>query len=182
MATYVVKSWYADQKINPHGHYVAITGRAPGLISWVLSLAGISPTFSLQCGCNNFVYEMGSWSGKRVKTIPLSKISSVYYGYVKPWKAALAIGLAGIAVGNLIYAATQSGVANAMVILIFLGLAFGYFLFNKDFSIGVCEVGGILSGVDFRRSLIEGITVDEAAAEKVHLIIHALIERTNVKH
>lgn len=182
MATYVVKSWYADQKMNPHGQYVSIKGRAPGLISWVLSLLGVSPTVSLQCGCNNFVYEAGSLSGKQVKTIPLSKISSVYYGYAKPWKQALAIALIGVTLATPFYAATQSGLASAFIILVCLALGFAYYLLNKDFSIGVCEVGGIVSGIDFRRSLIEGVTVDEGAAEKVHLIIQALVERVTNKH
>jgi hypothetical protein len=61
---YVVKSWFADKRPNPHGHYVSITGRAPGLISWLLSLLGVSPIVSLECTGNYFVYEMGSWSGK----------------------------------------------------------------------------------------------------------------------
>ena len=83
MAAYVVKWWYADQKMNPHGHYISIKGRASGPLSWVMSLIGISPTVSLECGGNNFVYEIRSWSGRMVKAIPLSKISSVYYGYHK---------------------------------------------------------------------------------------------------
>ena len=117
-----------------------------------------------------------------VKTIPLSKISSVYYGYAKPWKTALVIGLLGVALGLSVYATTQNVAASALISSFFWGLAIAYYLLNKDFSLGVCEVGGILSGVDFRRSLIEGVTVDEEAAEKVHLIVQALIERTNVKH
>lgn len=181
MASYVVKSWYADQRANPRGQYISIKGRASGVVSWVMSLIGISPTFSLECGCNNFVYEIGSWSGKRVTTIPLAKISSVYYGYTKPWKEALAIGIVGFFAGNLAFAMTHSLATSAISTLMVWTLAVVYYALNKDLSIGVCETGGILSSVDFRRSVIEGIAVDEAAAERVHLIILALVERSNPK-
>jgi hypothetical protein len=181
MASYVVKSWYADQKVNPYGQYVSIKGRVPGLISWAMSSVGISPTISLECRSNNFIYEIGSWSGKQVKTIPLTKISSVYYGYTKPWKEALLIGIIGFILGILIALMTKSFASNVVVTLLFWGLAISYYILNKDLSIGVCEVGGILSEINFRRSLIEGVAVDEANAERVHLIILALVERSMSK-
>lgn len=181
MAAYVVKSWFADQKANPQGRYISIKGRAPGLISWLMSLVGISPTVSLECGGNNFVYEIGSWSGRMVKAIPLSKISSVYYGYAKPWKEALAIFILGPVIGSIMANITKSGMVAFVVVLLFIGLALAYYLLNKNLSIGVIETGGLLSGIDFKRSIIEGVDVDEAAAEKVYLIIQALVDRVNMR-
>lgn len=181
MATYVVKSWYADQKVNSQGHYISLKGRAPGLISWAMSLLGISPTVSFECNCNNIVYETGSWSGKTVKAIPISKVSSVYYGYAKPWKAAVMLVVAGFVLGHLVSSATGSTSAAVMTTVLLMVLALAYYLLNKNLGIGVAEVGGIVSGIDFKRSIIENVNVDEAAAQRVYLIIQALVDRAHPK-
>ena len=179
MATYVVKSWYADQKADPQGHYVSIKGRAPGFIAWLMSLVGISPTVSFECGVNNIIYEKGSWSGKFVNTIPLSKISSVHYGYAKPWKAALLLAILGSFFGIMLF--PLSGAAGLVVMLIAWVIAIIYYHLHKDLALGVIEIGGFASRIDFRRSVIEGIAVDEAGAEYAHNIILALVDRTNSK-
>ena len=76
---------------------------------------------------------------------------------------------------------TKSAMVAVFAVLISLGLGVAYYLLNKDLSIGVGEVGGVLSELDFEPSIIEGVMLDEAFAEKVYLIIQALVDRANAR-
>lgn len=160
MAGYVVKSWEINAKPNRNGNFVEIIGRAPGLLSWLLALAKIDPTISIFIKPNKVVYEEGSFQGKIRRIIPLGNVSSFFYGYTKPWKECLFWGL--------ILAAFTFGI-SVIAALVF------YFL-NKTLSIGISERSGLLSGIDIKRSVIEGQKIDEEDAEKVCFILEQLVD------
>ncbi len=163
MAGYVVKTWDVGTKPNEEGNYVKIGGRAPGLWSWFLSLIKIDPTISIIFTQNKVIYESGSWQGKTRRVIPINSISSFYYGYTKPWKEALVMG---IVLGILTFG---------------LGLLVGliYYFLNKTLSIGICEKSGVMSGIDMKRSVIEGKKIDEKDAELVCSILERLVDAKN---
>jgi hypothetical protein len=171
MSAYVVKSWNVSEQANADGNYVEIKGRAPGLISWILALVGIEPTVSIRISDKLFIFESGSWSGRFYKSIPLAKISSVYYGYSKPWKESLAIFFVlGILLGIPTY---------GIMTVIGGALAFIYYYLNKTLSLGIYEIGGMASGIEIKRSVIEGKKLDETDAEKVESILKKLIDKYN---
>jgi hypothetical protein len=182
MVAYVVKSWYADKRTNGEGRFVSIKGRVSGLLSWVMSLAGVSPTVSLECGGDKVVYEAVSWSGKTAKTIPVSKISSIQYGYSKPWQHSAMLCLFGFVVGAMAARVFGSPFAGFLVLTVFVACAALYYTLNKLLSIGILEDGGCLTAINFKRSVIEGIDVDENAAERVCMIIQAIVDRANSPH
>ncbi len=156
----VIKSWYADAKPNSEGSYVSIAGRQQGLLSWLLSVLGIDPVTRVRIDGQSVYFEKGSLAGFEQRVIPLSSLCSAYYGYTKPWQVALVLG--------------------AMLLPIMgLGLIVGplYYFLNKKLSMGMVEVSGLVSGIEFKRSVIEGQNIDEKEGMRVIGVIHGLIMR-----
>ncbi len=60
MNAFVIKSWTASDQPDTDGNYVNISGRAGGLVSWVLNLLGISPTVSLIVRDDRIIFQKGS--------------------------------------------------------------------------------------------------------------------------
>jgi hypothetical protein len=165
MAAYVIKSWKATQV--PHdeaGAYVRIVGRAGGFFSWLLAQLGIDPTVSITVLQDKVLFEQGSLSGSVKRVIPMSKMSSTFYGYTKPWKQALVVG---IVFGLLTFW------------MLFLGALAGlvYYYLNKTLTLGIVEVSGVVSSIEFKRSVIEGQRIDEPEARGVCDIVESLLDR-----
>lgn len=155
----VVKKWFASSTPDANGNHVAITGREEGLLSWFLSLIKIDPTTTVEIKSDLVVFTKGSFEGTEHRIIPINSVCSAYYGYKKPWKEAVAIGLALLPVFGI-------------------GLIVGplYYFLNKTLTVGIVEVSGWSGGFSFKRSVIEGQNISEKDAEKVIQIIRSLIE------
>ena len=153
----VIKEWWASSTPNAQGTYVSITGREAGLISYLLSIAGVDPTTHLQVTARNIVFEQGSLAGFSKKVIPLRSLSSGYFGFTKPWREAVAITVSTFGLG--------------------LPIALLYYYLNKRLHIGVVECGGILSGMVFKRSVIEGRTISEEEGKQVIGLIEWLVNQ-----
>jgi hypothetical protein len=161
MAQFVVKKWQAGKEpLDQEGTQVYIHARGAGLIAWLLSLAGIDPVVTLRVTPDYLVIEEGSLRGSLRAVIPLSKISSSDHGYVKPWQEALAITI--------------------MLLPVFgVGLLIGplYYFLNKTLSIGFTEDSGRYRHISFKRSVIEGVKIDEHQAAEVTAIIQHLVNQ-----
>ena len=157
----VIKSWMASEA-PVEGIYVKIVGRAPGIISWALSLMGIDAVTTFLVTENQIRYETGSWQGQTKVVVPLNVITRSYYGYEKPWKEAVAIGLLLSPVFGL-------------------GLIAGplYYFLNKNLHVGFVEMSAWSASIAFKRSVIEGKNIDEKEAEKVLKIVQMLVDRQN---
>jgi len=165
MAEYVIKSWSARRDPDPgSGAYVRIVGRAGGLFSWILAQLGIDPTVSLVVMENKVLFEQGSLEGSVKRVIPMSNVCSSYYGYTKPLKKAVVIG---VVCGLLTFW------------MLFLGALVGvvYYFLNKTLTVGLVEVSGVVNSIDFKRSVIEGQHIDEAQGREVCEIMEFLIDR-----
>jgi hypothetical protein len=66
-----------------------------------------------------------------------------------------------------------------------IAIAILYYILNKTLTVGFTDVGGRVSEISFKRSLIEGRTIDETEAARVCEIIQHLVdtsqERTLVR-
>jgi hypothetical protein len=155
----VIKKWYASKVVNQDGNYVHLVGRESGLLAWLLALMGIDPTTEIEIKDNLIIFTEGSLEGSQKRVIPMKSVCSAYYGYVKPWKMALFIGV---------------------ILLPFfgIGLLLGplYYFLNKSLSIGVIETSSWVGGFSFKRSVIEGQNIDEKNAYEVIDIVRSLIE------
>ena len=155
----VIKSWKVNE--NPvNGEYVRIVGRQPGLISWFLALMGIDAVTTFIVTEDKIQYEEGSWQGQTKVIVPLNVITRSYYGYVKPWKEALALGLVLSPVFGL-------------------GLIVGplYYFLNKSMNVGFVEMSAWSAGISFKRSVIEGENIDENAAHKILILVQGLVDK-----
>lgn len=179
MIPYVIKKWYAEHTPDEDGRYVRIQGRQGGAISWVLSLLRIDPTVSIHVYEDKFVFESGSLAGMIRRIIPLGRgmISSMMYGYSKPWSSALVILAAFVFFGIMVMQLMHDGSIGVLLILSGIVSSILYYLLNKKMTLGVIEVGGIPSVIEFKRSVIENQNIDESEAERVINIIQMLVDR-----
>jgi hypothetical protein len=155
----VLKKWHASNSANESGDFVHLVGREAGLFAWILSIIGIDPTTEIQIKDNLIIFHAGSLAGQEKRIIPIKSLTSAFYGYQKPWKEALAIGV-------------------LLTPVFFIGLIAGplYYFLNKKLTVGVVEASGWSGGFSFKRSVIEGKNIDEKSAYEVINIIRQLIE------
>ena len=99
------------------------------------------------------IFEQGSLAGYSQRIIPISSLSSSFFGFFKPWREALALGL-------------------VLLPVVGLGLIVG------PLGLGVVEVSGLTSGIEFKRSLIEGQNIDENQSRRVIAILRTVTERS----
>ena len=60
MNPFVIKKWQVSETVvNSTQNYVLIEGRAAGIISWLLSLVGISPTVNLEINSERIKFAEG---------------------------------------------------------------------------------------------------------------------------
>ncbi|MFY0530098.1 hypothetical protein ACN28I_45350 [Archangium gephyra] len=156
----VIKSWTATETPGADGIYVSIVGRQEGFFSWLLSVLGIDATTTLRVDRDTVYFEAGSLAGFQQRVIPLANLSSAYFGYAKPWQVALVLGM-------------------MLMPLMGLGLIVGplYYFLNKTLSLGIIENAGVLSGIEFKRSVIEGQNINEQEGRRVcNIIKHLMME------
>jgi len=164
MNAFVIKSWSASNQPDGNGNYLNINGRAGGLVSWLLNLLDISPTVSLTVSADKITFQKGSLEGSLHFLTPLENTCSMFYALKRPLKEAVIMGI----------------VLGAATFFTFgiLGIAIAilYYVLNKTLTIGFTDVGGRVSEIPFKRSVIEGRTIDETEAARVCDIIQRLVD------
>ena len=180
MSALVIKSWRADTKpIDENNNYVSIVGREGGLIAWILSKVAVDPTTTITIGSERLEFSSASLSGTESRIIPLESISSSYYGYYKPWKQS--VGLFFIFLFMAMSFSRGSGaMGGLMIFLITAGIgaviaALIYYL-NRTLTLGFVEQSGVVSGIRFKRSVIENIDINQEQSKMVCLLVQRLIE------
>ena len=158
---YVITRWQISaEPIDEAKNYVVVEGRAGGLISWLLSLVQISPIVKMEINGDRILFNQGSLEGSKSRIIPLENISSTYYGYTKPWKESLILG---VVLGALTF-----GIGAIVGVI--------YYFLNKHLTVGFVEVSGVVNAISFKRSLIEGQNIDETQARTVAELTQQLID------
>ena len=169
MAEYVIKSWKANEQPQGGGvPPVRIEARAGGLLSWLLNILQISPTISLSVSEDMFTFQRGSLSGSETHNTPLENVCSTFYGYTKPWKEALWIGV--IVSLLTFWLACLPGILAGLL----------YYYLKKTLTLGYIA-GGQTYRIDFRRSVIEGQNIDETEAARVCAIVQKLVDGRRVR-
>ena len=195
----VITSWYADtQPTGEDRAFIRIIGRQGGLGGFFLSVLGIEPTTTLAVTRTTIFLQQGSLAGFSKHVIPIRCLTSVFYGYTKPWRAALWLAISVFSISCCCNplpclplmgagAAIQGdgGQGSLVVVLFFVGLVLLllgpvlgllYYFFNKTLSIALVEGGGVISSIEFKRSIIEGQEITEDDARKLTEILRALLE------
>lgn len=179
MAAYVIRSWRADTQLDENSHFVTIKGRREGIISWMLALFRIDPTVTITVSDTHVEFSEASLSGSVRRLIPLAGICSTLYGYHKPWKEALGILFMVTWLASRAISIISDGPPSDAL---FYGLIFGlilslvYYFLNRTLTLGFVENSGVISSIEFKRSVVENQDINEAQAGHVCEIVQAAID------
>ncbi len=173
----VIKEWKANnQPIDTDGNFIVITGRQGGLIAWLLALMKVDPITSIKVSPERVEFASASLSGTDHRMIPILSVCSTYYGYYKPWKSALAIFGVFAFIAVQISTLLDSGFGAFIVFLIGLGVSLAYYFLSRTLTLGIVEHSGVINGIRFKRSVIEGVEISPAQGAYICQIIQFLIE------
>lgn len=153
-----------------------ITGRQGGLIAWLLALMKVDPVTSIKVSPERVEFASASLSGTDHRMIPILSVCSTYYGYFKPWKSALAIFALFAFIAVQISSLTDSGFGAFIVFLIGLGISLAYYFLSRTLTLGIVEHSGVVSGIRFKRSVIEGVEISPVQGAYICDTIQFLIE------
>jgi hypothetical protein len=175
--SFVIESWKSGTKpIDENGNYVHIVGRSSGLLAGLLSLLRVDPRTRIAIGIERLEYKRSTLAGTESRMVPLESISSAYYGYHKPWRESAAI-LALFALVAWVVMRDPMGWPIAIGVLL-AGAVFAtvHYLFNRTLVLGFIEHSGLVSGIHFKRSVVEGAHIDENAARQICKVVQRLLE------
>lgn len=146
---------------------VEIVARKSGLISWLLSLIGVDSTFTFRAYLDRLESEEGSLSGRLNTVIPLSALDTFTYGFTKPMQ--LLVGAIVLLVVGL--ASMANSAVIGFLLLIVAGVFAVLYYLRKSLVLNFSTNGanGIL--FVFKRSVIEGVNVDENFAKEVSVLV-----------
>lgn len=166
--------------INEEGpRYLHMVGRKSGLIAYLLSLIGIDPTTTMDVIGNKIELEEGSLSGKVKHLVPLSSICNLGAGYYKPF--ILVVSAIVLLVLSLVLS-FSGGVPGGIVFLLFaaaIGCAVAYYL-KKTLVLFALPGSGFGPIISFKRSVIEGVDIDESQAKRIIVLLTTLIEKKTI--
>ncbi|MBK9260293.1 MAG: hypothetical protein IPM54_10700 [Polyangiaceae bacterium] len=145
----VLKQFSTDQ----YSGRVYVVGRQPGFMGWFLSAIGVDANTELTVTPGEVTFRKASLFGETVTVCPVTRVACVSAGYAKPVEYLL---LAGMLVWTVI-------VPIVMLILFFL---------EKRMFVMVETTGGGAFAMAFKRSIIEGVEVNEEKAKEVVQILH----------
>ncbi|NBY42727.1 MAG: hypothetical protein EBQ49_05480 [Verrucomicrobia bacterium] len=178
MTPLVLKEWKASNKpVDDKGNWIKISGRASGLLSWILALLQVDPTTTICISEKRLEFSVASLSGTEHRIIPLASVSSTFYGYHKPWKQAVLLffifGYVTISLCSLLHIPLIGYIFGLLLSTI---IALIYYNLNRSLTLGFIELSGVASAIQFKRSVIENIDVDEKQAKYVSDLSQYLIE------
>ncbi len=173
----VLKSWDVnDTQPNADGNLISIECRKQGLIAFLLTAMGIAPTTSVKVGPERIEFTNSSLDGYARRMIPIPGICSSYYGFKRPLvQSCTFVGF--MTAVSISLAIQVSGILGLAVFSVSVFGTLLYYLLNKKLSLGFVEVSGVVSGIEIKRSVIEGRTIEEADARRVCEIVQRIVEK-----
>ncbi|RKZ91385.1 MAG: hypothetical protein DRR19_07345 [Candidatus Parabeggiatoa sp. nov. 1] len=160
----VLTQFDVNQNNNPDEPCVNIKGRSSGIIPFLLGLMEIESTTTVKVYDNRIEFWRDSrLYGTTSTTIPLVAISGIHGGYSKPFTLLILAGISLMIGLYVAYIPSYTAPADnsffwTSVIISFI-LVVLYFL-RKTMGIRVQNGGDELWGVNFKRSVIENVSVD----------------------
>ena len=168
----VVKKWEVDAGADIP---VRIEARRSGVVAWLMSLLKLDATTVLELHRNHVSLSEGSLAGQLREIVPLTGASNIGTGYLKPFGYVVAaVGCAFWAIVALL-SEDASGWAVVLRLAFAIGFAVLYFL-NRCLVLYVIPVSNSPIQIAVKRSVIEGVDVNEASAQKViDLMVDAIM-------
>ena len=173
----VISEWHVAYQPNSSGAYVSIRGRQAGLLSWILSILGVERGVRLEADTKHIKFKEGDMGGSSTRVIHLDSISSTYYGFKKPWAEAIVIiWLLGGALWGLGGALIGGTLGSLIGGIVAVGIAALYYFLNKRMTVGIVEHSGVQSQLVFKRSVLEGLKLDEASSAQASDVLQWLMD------
>lgn len=173
----VISEWHVAYQPDASGAYVSIRGRQAGLLSWILSILGVERGVRLEADTKHIKFKEGDMGGSSTRVIHLDSISSTYYGFKKPWVEAIVItwvlGSALWGLGGALIGGTLGSLIGGIVAV---GIAALYYFLNKRMTVGIVEHSGVQSQLVFKRSVLEGLKLDEASSAQASDVLQWLMD------
>lgn len=176
MTILVLTEWQVgntNRPLDAEGNFVRISGRRAGLVHALLAMLGIDPTTSFKVSPDRVEVMVSSLSGREIRIIPLGGVCSIRSGSAKPWRESLALMFL------LTMLAVPFRTPEAFFLLGIFGALCGlmYFSLNRTIAIGIVEKSGHEHLLQFKRSVIEGISVDELQGLHVGRVVQHFVEQ-----
>jgi len=145
---------------------VNIVARKSGLISFILALFGIDSTFTLQVYADRVESQEGSLSGRIKTTIPLVALDTFTGGYTRPFYLLV---LAVVFVVSGFFLGFTKNLPGIVVFLfiVFAGVCVLFYFLKKCLLLCFTTNGANGISLVLKRSVIEGVNVDEALADRI---------------
>jgi hypothetical protein len=155
------------------GNYVEATGRAEGLVGWLLTTLKLGATTTLMASEREVSMSVASLSGQIHQSAPHRSVASTTCGMSKP------TGLLVLAVMCFIgvIPGLLSGIVPGIIALILSVVFAVYYFLSKKMFLMVTFVGGAVIGMKFKKSMIEGVAVDIDALREGCAMINWLATR-----
>ena len=173
----VISEWHVGHQPNSSGAYVSIRGRQAGLLSWILSILGVERGVRLEADTRHIKFKEGDMGGSSTRVIHLDSVSSTYYGFKKPWAEAIAmVFVLGPIIVPMVVAFINSALGAIIGGLVTLGIAALYYMLNKRMTVGIVEHSGVQSQLVFKRSVLEGLQLDESTSAQASDVLQWLMD------
>lgn len=167
MRALVVKEWHVDPNASSK---VLIKGRKGGVIDWLLNLLGLDSTTVFELTGSQVSLSEGSLAGQIKEIIPLTGTCNLGTGYLKPFGYIIAALVCFFWAICGMCDDYSNGLWVFFRLVAGIGFVVMYFL-NKSMVLYVIPDSGSNIMIAFKRSVIEGIEVNEEAADKVVKIL-----------
>ena len=173
----VISEWHVAGQPNNQGEFIAIRGRAPGLVAWVLSILGVERGIRMVATAQHIQFQEGDLGGSSTRIIPLENVCSTYYGYKKPWvEATTLLFVAGVLLGGILAGSMGDVIGFLVGLAIAIVIAAIYYSTQKTMTIGLVETSAVVNQIVFKRSVLEGINLDEQSSANASDMIQRLMD------
>jgi len=189
----VVKEWTVREKTGTDTEPpIRIVGRQSGLMPWILTKFGIDPTFYFTVSNSKLEFVSSSiFRGREHRLIPLQNVSSTYYRYKLPFFECIIAFCSSWVLMALFFSISSLFESLITRFIIFsIGVLFCSALavfvvklvirYHRILTIAVAEISGIVSGFSIKKSVIEGIDIDDKKAKTVCDLIESLMDAKRV--
>jgi len=164
--------------VPPEAPLVEIEARKGGLIAFLLTAMGIENKTRLVIARREVLFTSGSLFGEQTSMIPMTAVASAHGGFSKPIAYLIAAGFLILMAFGIM--AGGNVVIGFVVLLIAVGCIIAYYL-GKNMSLGIESSGGLPLGLTFKRSVIEGVTVDSEKVRQVVMLVRELVIQAQQK-
>jgi len=161
-----IRSWSVRDTADADGEYVRIRGDEAGIAGALLRRIGVEASTSLSIDDKRIRLARRALAGSVLRVIPLASIASIAFGCCKPWREALGVATVGL----LALAIPGAGAAGAALLL----LAPVPYLFGRRLFLELVDHGGGTVRIEFQRSVLADMRVDEGTSVRVVSVVEML--------